>query len=107
MPAVAGWLITILFVMAGWVLFRSPDFSTALSVFSGLAGSGGLGGINKANWIIAAGAIVAVVGPTSLAFSERFLLPWRSGAVLWVGLWVYCLMVIGGENPVSFIYFQF
>lgn len=107
LPAVAGWLLTMLFVMAGWVLFRSPDFSTALSVFSGLAGSDGIGGLDKSDWIIAVGAIVAVVGPTSLSFVERYLLPWRTGAIVWAGLWVYCLMVIGGENPVSFIYFQF
>lgn len=107
LPAIIGWSITMLFVMAGWVLFRSPDFATAISVFNGLSGVSGMGSAGKTDWIIAIGAIVAIVGPTSLAFVERFLMPWRSAALLWAGVWVYCLMVIGGENPVSFIYFQF
>ena len=29
MPALAGWAITMVFVMAGWVLFRAADFHTA------------------------------------------------------------------------------
>lgn len=107
LPYAIGWLLTMAFVGAGWVLFRSPDFATSISVFSGLSGQAGIGAISKSIWIIAVAAIVAVIGPTSLTFVERYLLPWRSGAILWVGLWLYCLLVIGGENPVSFIYFQF
>lgn len=107
LPLPIAWLLTMLFVAAGWVLFRSPDFATSLSMFAGLTGRAGVGTFANGDWIIAAGALVAVVGPTSLTFVNQYLLPWRTGALLWAGLWVYCLLVIGGENPISFIYFQF
>ena len=40
LPAPAGWGLTVLFVLAGWVLFRSPDFTTAAHMLAGLAGQG-------------------------------------------------------------------
>ena len=41
LPAAVGWALTMLFVLAGWVLFRSPDFATAGHMLMGMAGLGG------------------------------------------------------------------
>ncbi len=41
--AIAGWAYAMLAVMGGWVLFRSPDLTAALSVWSGLVGLNGTG----------------------------------------------------------------
>src|SRR5262249_14124428 len=43
MPAALGWLVTMLFVLAGWVLFRAADFGTAASMLASLAGLHGTG----------------------------------------------------------------
>ena len=37
-----GWLLTMLLVMAGWALFRAPDFNTAGRVLAGMAGLHGI-----------------------------------------------------------------
>ena len=107
LPAPLAWVLTMLFVMAGWVLFRSPDFSTALSVFTGLAGQAGIGSASSASWIMAAGAAAALLGPTSLRYVHQYLLVWRSAAIFWAAVFVYCLLAIGGRDPTDFIYFQF
>ncbi|WP_185983906.1 MBOAT family O-acyltransferase [Aureimonas mangrovi] len=113
LPVVLAWPVTMLFVMAGWVLFRAPDFGTAASLYAGLAGAGGPGApIVEATsqtvlWTLLAGAIVALAGPTSQVYVERFLIPWSVVALGWALAFVYCVLAIGGQNPVSFIYFQF
>ena len=38
LPRVVGWALTLLFVMACWVLFRSADFATAGDVLASMAG---------------------------------------------------------------------
>src|SRR3954463_2657847 len=44
LPAIAGWAITMLFVLGGWVLFRAADLGMALSLLASMAGFGGSGG---------------------------------------------------------------
>ena len=76
LPRPAAWALTLLFAMAGWVLFRSPDFGSAGDVlFSSLAGMHGLGGMKLDREYVAVligGAAVALLGPTSqeAAFSR-------------------------------------
>lgn len=111
LPRPAAWAMTMLFVVAGWVLFRSPDFATAWTMLSAMAGAGGpaaewSGGLERP-WLMAAAAAVAVVGPTSLAFVEDLLRPRRIVAAAFAVLAVVCLLEVGKGQPVSFIYFQF
>ncbi len=43
MPALAGWAITMLFVLVGWVLFRAADLShRRRSILAAMAGVDGL-----------------------------------------------------------------
>ena len=108
MPAVVGWVLTLLFVMLAWVPFRAPDFATALRVLSGMAGLQGLGRVTVENGpVLLLAAAVALVGPTSQAAALTRLrpAPWMAvpvGAAL-AGL----LLLAGGRLPNEFIYFQF
>lgn len=111
MPALAGWALTMLFVMAGWVLFRAPDFATAARMLAAM------GHVTLERTVLPpdttqavallAGCLVAVVGPTSqVAALDRLTpRPWV-GAAAGVVLFVM-LLVIGGRIPNEFIYFQF
>ena len=63
-----AWAVTLLFVMAGWVLFRSADFATAGDVLLSMVGQHGVGRISLDREFVAAligGAAVALLGPTS------------------------------------------
>ena len=108
MPRLAGWLLTTLFVLGGWVLFRSPDFATAARMFAGMAGQGGIGRLHVDNAAVVAGAVaIALLAPTSQTLAFEWLRPARwlmvpAGAAL-----VFLLLLVGGRVPNEFIYFQF
>ncbi|MCK6451089.1 MAG: MBOAT family protein [Alphaproteobacteria bacterium] len=108
-PALLGWLMTILVVVVGFVLFRATGFGAAAAVLAGMAGFSGLGpalGANAWSLILAAG-LVAVVGPAAhqVALERLTPQPWVAVAA---GLgFVYLLLEIGGGRNTEFIYFQF
>ena len=108
LPAPVGWMLTLLFVMLAWVLFRAPDFATATRVYAGIAGLHGVGHARiDTPWVLALGALVAVLGPTSQQVALERLRPhaWVAGAAgaALAGL----LLLAGGRIPNEFIYFQF
>lgn len=108
MPAVLGWLLTLAFVMAGWVLFRAPDFSTAVTVWRGMAGLEGIGSV-KVDHLVAflAGSVAALLGPTSQQAALMRLRPVHWLAVP-VGVALLLLILQSGTRaPSEFIYFQF
>lgn len=110
LPWVLGWALTMLFVVAGWVLFRAPDFATAARMLLAMAGlplhtALALDTTFKAT--LAIGIAAALLGPTSQAAALEWLRPrpWAGAAV---GLVLFVmLLVIGGRIPNEFIYFQF
>jgi alginate O-acetyltransferase complex protein AlgI len=110
LPRVIAWALTLLFVMAGWVLFRSADFATAGDVLLSMLGQHGLGSISLDREFVAAligGAAVALLGPTSqeAALAKLQPNPWLAmpaGVAL-----AYLLLLVGGRLPNVFIYFQF
>jgi alginate O-acetyltransferase complex protein AlgI len=108
MPRPVGWALTLLFVMAGWVLFRSPDFATAAGVLGSMAGLHGTGPVRVDNAVLVVGAVVAILlAPPSqdLALNQLRPAPWLAvplGAAL-----VFLLLLAGGRVPNEFIYFQF
>jgi D-alanyl-lipoteichoic acid acyltransferase DltB (MBOAT superfamily) len=110
LPRAAAWLLTLLFVMAGWVLFRSSDFTEAGRMFASLLGRSGIGDVKLDREFVimlpvAAG--VALLGPTSQNAALQRLRPQPWLAVpAGVGL-AYLLLLVGGRLPNVFIYFQF
>ncbi|WP_431861044.1 MBOAT family O-acyltransferase [Azospirillum sp.] len=107
LPLPVAWLLTMLFVVVGWVLFRAPDFATAGNLLAGMAGQGGLAGDLSRPLTMAAGAAVALLGPTSLDFTDTRLPARRPVAAAFAVLAVACILEVGKGQPLSFIYFQF
>jgi D-alanyl-lipoteichoic acid acyltransferase DltB (MBOAT superfamily) len=107
LPLPVAWFLTMLFVVVGWVLFRSPDFATAWNVLAGMAGAGGMDGALARPLTMAAAAAVALLGPTSLEFIDRRLPASRPVAAAFAVLAVACILEVGKGQPISFIYFQF
>lgn len=110
LPRPIAWLLTMLFVMACWVLFRAPDFTTAGQVLASMAGAHGVGSVSLNTdpfRAMAIGAVVATVGLTSQGFALHFLKP-RTWFAVPTGLGLaYLVLLIGGRLPNVFIYFQF
>ena len=110
LPRPIAWLLTMLFVMVGWVLFRSPGFAAAWDMLASMAGTHGLGRAVLSQESTAAlilGTILAVAGPTSQRMALELTRPrsWTAAA-LGAGL-AGILVLIGGRLPNVFIYFQF
>jgi D-alanyl-lipoteichoic acid acyltransferase DltB (MBOAT superfamily) len=109
-PTAVAWLLTLLFVMASWVLFRSADFQHAGEVLISMTGWHGTGHLSLDREFVIAlclGAAVALLGPTSQEAALIWLRP-RSWLAVPAGvLLAYLLLLIGGRLPNVFIYFQF
>ena len=110
LPRPAAWLLTMLFVMGCWVLFRAPDFATAGHVLASMAGAFGVGHIaldRDSERALVIGVLIAMAGPTSQVFALTRLRPRPWIAVpAGIGL-AYLVLLIGGRLPNVFIYFQF
>lgn len=108
MPAPAGWALTMLFVLVGWVLFRAADFAAAGTMLAAMAGFGNAAGYDPPRLaVMGIAALLAVTGPPSLDFVQRQLPRWRAAAVVFASLAVLCVLEVGQGQPVTFIYFQF
>ena len=108
LPRLLGWVLTMLFVMMGWVLFRAPGWGTAARMLAGMAGANGIGHVHIDNAFVMVGAVaVVLLAPTSQALAlER--LPARRWLALPAGAaLVFLLLLVGGRVPNEFIYFQF
>jgi alginate O-acetyltransferase complex protein AlgI len=115
MPALAGWGLTLLFVVVAWVLFRAPSFEVAGQLYMTMAGAtpfgaaplsaAPLGAVLKWRLILPA-ALFALVGPTAhdIAMKAR---PSRGLALLLALAFVLLLLQLGNEQNYEFIYFQF
>ncbi|MCW5729062.1 MBOAT family protein [Parvibaculum sp.] len=106
---IAAWIVTMLFVIGGWVLFRAETFGAAQTIYLAMFGLGDvvshIGGFNV--WLALAGAVIACFGPTSQDVALMRLRPWRPlAAVAAIGLFVVMLEV-GKGQPIDFIYFEF
>ena len=111
LPYVPGWVLTMLFVMTGWVLFRASGFGEAVSMLSSMYGGNGLSlsmsdyGANPA--ILGVAAAVAILGPSSqqVALEKNYSQAWV--AVVTACMFFGCVVVAGSGIQPEFIYFQF
>jgi D-alanyl-lipoteichoic acid acyltransferase DltB (MBOAT superfamily) len=102
---VLGWLLTFVFVMMTWVLFRAPSFEVALVIYGSLIGLAPVGTGFDPSLILAAAAI-SILGPTSWSLVSA-LRPVRLAALgLGAGL-AAILLAITNDNNYDFIYLQF
>jgi D-alanyl-lipoteichoic acid acyltransferase DltB (MBOAT superfamily) len=107
MPAAASWIVTMLFVLAGWVLFRAASFSVAGSILASLAGAHGLAGELAEVKLLIVAALASALIPSAHEIIRGFKMPHPALAAAGALLAVYCLLEVGEGAPVSFIYFRF
>ena len=108
LPAVLGWLLTMVFVIIGWVLFRADDFHGAARMLSAMAGQAGAGIADDDGWLmLALAAALALIGPTNLSLSRLngFYRPWLALPLALIML--ITVLRVGQGRGVEFIYFQF
>lgn len=110
LPAPVAWALTMLFVIAGWVLFRADDFAAAASMLRTMAGAAGVaaGDGDTGDWtIVAIGAAFALLGPTAFDAAQRATLAQRRYAI-GVGCILFLITLrVGQGRGLEFIYFQF
>lgn len=111
LPRLVGWVLTMSFVMFGWVLFRASSFSESISMFTSMFGGHGFT-LDMADYgahpaIIAVAAVVALAGPSSQAFAleREYARPWVAMAV--ASALTFSVIKAGSSAHPEFIYFQF
>lgn len=107
MPTALSWMVTMLFVIAGWVLFRAADFSTALSVLASMSGWADWGGALQAPGLLAFSAVIAIIVPPAHEIKDQVLRPNPIVAAAAAALGVICVLKAGDGALTNFIYFQF
>jgi alginate O-acetyltransferase complex protein AlgI len=107
LPGAIAWLLTIAFVIFGWVIFRADNFHTARALLSSLSGASGFGGAITKPALILVAAIASVLLPSAHEIKDGFLRPHPAWAVSGALLAIYCVLEVGRGAPVNFIYFQF
>jgi hypothetical protein len=110
LPAPAAWLVTMLFVIAGWVVFRAENFAVAEAFLTAMSGFGGFEP-TALDWedlrYVIIGGLFAIAGPTNVTLSEYPNLFRRRFAIAAAfGLFLVTLRV-GQGRGLEFIYFQF
>jgi alginate O-acetyltransferase complex protein AlgI len=105
MPILCGWILTFVFVVFAWVLFRAPSFDAAMRLYEAMIGLAPVG--HGFRWrTIAAAAAVAMIGPTAWDAVHR------APASRWLSagfavMFVLALFKMGNAENYEFIYFQF
>lgn len=107
LPALAGWALTMLFVLIGWVVFRAADFHSAASILGSLVGIGGWGGQLEKPTLMAAAALVSALVPSAHEMKDEVLKPNVVVAAAAALLALACIFEVGNGPPTNFIYFRF
>ena len=102
-----AWLVTMLFVIVGWVIFRAPDVASAASMLQTMAGAVGFSGHLENPQLLVLAAAAAIMIPSSYRIIERWI-PATMPAASALGIsFAYLLLYVGRSQPMTFIYFQF
>lgn len=107
LPALAGWALTVMFVLLTGVIFRAGTLDAALNIFHGLAVPPNLAE-GKHLWPLVVVPLLAFLLPASQDIIERLMLrprPWL-GVVAGLGL-LAILIALGEGNIRGFAYYQF
>ena len=107
LPSAAGWLLTMLFVIVGWVIFRAPNFAAAYELLTAMAGFNGFSGRIQGRTLLLCAAAVSLLLPSSHQLIERWLKPLPAVAIPLSVAFAFMMLRINTDTPVTFIYFQF
>lgn len=122
MPKFPAWVLTFLFLNAGWVFFRAPDFRTAVAVlfsmgdFGSLDFTGGLSGLFNVLHLSPGGEIVKMTAWLTgflllavAAKNSQELIEKLTPGIRWVVI-TLLLLLMGMPDinqPSGFVYFNF
>jgi D-alanyl-lipoteichoic acid acyltransferase DltB (MBOAT superfamily) len=110
LPVPLAWLLTFLFVVLGWVLFRAEDFGAARTMIAAMMGAAGGSlhgyGLSDLQYLLAAAAM-AFFGPSSFRLVVEQLQPRRLLAAAAGLAFAFMVIHIGDDGYTEFIYFQF
>lgn len=112
---------TTVFVVASWVLFRSPDFKTALNMYRGMMAFSGFGSSPDAAWQIRREEILMILAGIAIIYLEPRMsqrnIPSNAelkhttisakAAMATISLAVICILRISEQSFSPFLYFQF
>jgi alginate O-acetyltransferase complex protein AlgI len=107
MPSGLGWLATMLFVIAGWVLFRATSFATAAGMLGSMAGLHGFGGQFHGTGLVVIGAILSLLLPSAHEIKDHWAAPVPWAVAVLATLSCICMFEVGKGPPVAFVYFRF
>jgi D-alanyl-lipoteichoic acid acyltransferase DltB (MBOAT superfamily) len=109
MPDALGWALTLLFVIATFVIFRAPETATAEHMFLGMLGASGLGAGLERGFLfpLLIGTALSLLKLPNPALVARYLKPHPLPAVATALVAAYLVLEVGRGQPISFIYFQF
>ncbi len=103
-PFLRGWPYAVVAVMAGWVLFRTPDLGHAWAFAGALAGADGIGGIGYGvDLVLTNAALVALLAGCVLAVWQ----PWRLHGAAILALLVLAMVSVAAGAYSPFLYFRF
>jgi alginate O-acetyltransferase complex protein AlgI len=120
-PRLIALPLTLLFIVVGWVIFRSPDVHSAFAFYSGMLGSNGTGIRPEIAWQITSmelaflmcGILFIAVEPNLRSISRHILDGTRSAAWFATGsaslsvLYVVAVLKMAADSYSPFLYFQF
>lgn len=108
LPPFIAWVITFLFIVCSWVVFRAPDFSTADIILSNLFVYHPSPLFTFPHlWLFLLCGVFSWFGPTSQVVVLKYLTPTWPIALLTGATLVFFFFLAGGRIPNAFIYFQF
>jgi alginate O-acetyltransferase complex protein AlgI len=107
MPRGLARLVTLVFVGAGWIIFRSADPASASSLVMSLFGANGLTGTVDKPLLYVAAALASILIPSAHGIMEGLKRPYASLAVGGSLLAIVTCLDVGRGAPINFIYFQF
>ncbi len=109
LPGPLAWLLTMLFVVCGWVLFRAESFTVAATMLRAMAGAGGgsvpVDGDDLP--FLALALLLAIAGPTNVEIARTDRVARRAVAAAAGLAFVIVTMRVGYGRSVEFLYFQF
>ena len=110
LPRGMAWPLTMLFVIFGWVLFRSATLSDAWTMMATMTGWNGWSlAVHDVplRWSVLIFALPALLGPTSQQVAFEKLQPRPIFAALAASVFFYLVLRIGDQGYSEFVYFQF
>lgn len=104
-PVVVQRALTLLLVVAAWVLFRAPDFSTAGIIYAGMVGAGGNTIGAPALLIVSIGALCVFVTLARPAVDREWAVRKRTVVAAGALVGIAVILMRAGSSP--FLYYQF